>query len=215
MLAQYATAPGIVTAGNYRWWPGVRIDTLPSYELNAIPTADEQPLEILRRNFLFVGSLFARSDHDRVGGFSVRRKDEDWDLWIRMIRVGVRVTSPSTVTVLYRQRSDSLSGQDGCLDDDLDLLSSLDDLDPEESAVVSTTLRHLRARRELLDGYELARAGRTAAARRMWLRAAVRDRSVRLGPGQSGSTTLRAVACLVAPGRVVALRDRRVAAGPG
>lgn len=214
MLDQYERAPGIVTSGNFRWWPGRYVDPLPSYELNVVPPPDEQRLEILRRNFLFVGTLFARADHDRAGGFTPRRKDEDWDLWIRMIRNGARVSCPEVVTVLYRQRDDSLSGLDGCLDDDLDLLGSLGDLDPDEAEVVADTFRHLTARRELLDGYELARQGRTGAARKLWLRAAVRDRSLRVGPGQSGSTTLRALACVVAPRRVVAYRDRKVAGGP-
>ncbi len=211
MRAHYRREPGIVTAGNLRWWPGRGVDPLPSYELNVVPPREQQRLEILRRNFLFVGTLFSRHDHDRAGGFSARRKDEDWDLWIRMIRQGVAVTTPGVVTVLYRQRDDSLSGLDGCLDHDLELLGSLTDLEPDEEQVVTTTLRRLTARRELLDGYELARRGSPWSARATWARAALRDRSVRLGAGQSGSTTLRALACIAAPRRAVAYRDRRVA----
>jgi cellulose synthase/poly-beta-1,6-N-acetylglucosamine synthase-like glycosyltransferase len=204
-----ANGGGIVTAANYRWWPGARTDQVPSNQRNRIPSADEQAHEILRRNFLFVCTLFHRSDYERAGGFSDRRKDEDWDLWIRMIRNGVRVATPSTVTVLYRQRPDSLSGDDGCLPADIELLESLDDLDPQEQKVVAGTLRRLEARRRLLEGYQLARSGKVAAARRQWARAAVMDRSLRRGRGQSGSQTLRALACIVAPNRAVSYRDRR------
>ncbi|WP_040493406.1 glycosyltransferase family 2 protein [Ilumatobacter nonamiensis] len=209
MLEQFERRPGLVTAGNLRWWPGDRIDPTPSFELNEVPPAPEQRLEILRRNFLFVGTLFSRDDHDRAGGFSARRKDEDWELWIRMIRQGVEVSTTGCVTVLYRQRSDSLSSLDGCLDDDIDVLRSLDALRDDEAQVVETTLRRLMARRKLLDGYDLARADRIGDARRVWLRAAIEDRSVRWGPGQSGSTSVRALACIAGPRRAVAWRDDR------
>lgn len=209
LLDQYRRRPGVVTAGNYRWWPGSAVDTKPSFVLNSVPPPDEQRLEIFRRNFLFVGTLFSRKDHDHAGGFTARRKDEDWDLWIRMIRNGVEVSHPSTVTMLYRQRADSLSGDDGCLDDDLQLLRSFSNVEPDEAAVLEKTLRRLTARRDLLDGYELARQGEILEARKRWIRAAVADRSIRLGPGQSGSTSLRALACVVAPRRVVGHRDGR------
>jgi glycosyltransferase involved in cell wall biosynthesis len=97
LLDQYQRRPGIVTSGYFRWWPGRAVDTKPSYVLNSVPPPDGQRLEILRRNFINVTALFSREDYERAGGFSARRKDEDWDLWIRMIRNGVEVSHPSTV----------------------------------------------------------------------------------------------------------------------
>jgi hypothetical protein len=209
LLDQYQRRPGIVTSGYFRWWPGRAVDTKPSYVLNSVPPPDGQRLEILRRNFINVTALFSREDYERAGGFSARRKDEDWDLWIRMIRNGVEVSHPSTVTMLYRQRADSLAADDGCLDDDLQLLRSLSSVAPDEAAVLKKTIRRLAARRDLLDGYELARQGEISQARKRWMNAAVGDRSIRLGPGQRGSTSLRALACFVAPRRAIAYRDGR------
>jgi glycosyltransferase involved in cell wall biosynthesis len=207
---QRETQAGIVTAAGFRWWPGHKLDTLPTNRLNVVPPEPEQQLEILRRNFLFIATLFDREEYERVGGFSTRRKDEDWDLWIRMIRAGSRVVTTDVVTVLYRQRVDSLSANDGCLDHDIELLSSLEDLDANEAPVVKDTLRRLHARKKLVDGYQLARDGDIRGARRLWAKAVIEDRSLRRGVGQTGSQSLRAAACMIAPRQVVSYRDRRL-----
>lgn len=207
MLDHYEARPGIVTAGNYRWWPSERTDPRPSWEINPIPPVERQRTEILRRNFLFVGTLFRRVDYDLAGGFSARRKSEDWDLWLRMIRrVGLTASCPDSVTVLYRQRSDSLSSLDGTLADDLEVLAGIEDATPDEQRVIDTTIRQITARQDFIAAYEHASTGDVARARRLWLSAAVQDRSLRLGRGRNGSTTLRSLAAIAVPHRAVGYR---------
>jgi hypothetical protein len=186
------------------------LGTTPWTDLSPVPRPSDQAREILRRNFLLSAVLFARTAYDEAGGFVDLRCDEDWDLWIRMIRRGHTVTVPGPVTVLSRNRSESLSSLESYLPYDIALLEDLvDRVEPEDRRVVARALDRRRARVALLAGYEHARAGRTAEARRLWLRAAARDRSVRGGLRPQGSVTLRALLCMVAPTLVVSRRDRR------
>lgn len=210
MLACHEQHGGIVTASGYRWVPGARIAGTPWHEIAPVPPPSEQAAEILRRNFLYSNVLMERTDHDAAGGFRPLRCDEDWDLWIRMIRNGCRVVVPDTVTVAFRNRPDSLSAGEAFLPADIEVLESfLDEVTPEERRIVLQSLRRRRARARLLDGYVHARAGRIAAARREWLLAVAKDRSFRGGLVPNGSVALRALICVLAPRSAVRRRDER------
>src|SRR4029079_6294182 len=105
------------------------------------------------------------------------RRSEDWDLWIRMIRAGCRVTRPEAVTLLYRIRHDSLSALDGCIEADIALLEGLaTQLDTDERDDVEQLLRRQRGRLQFLLGVDDAVAGDLASARRRWARSVVTDR---------------------------------------
>ena len=210
MLRCHERHGGIVAASGYRWVPEQRMATTPWNVLAPVPGFAKQHEEILRRNFLFSNVVMERTSYDRSGGFRALRSDEDWDLWIRMIRDGSRVSVPETVTVIFRNHPDSLSSGEAYLPWDIKVLEELvDDVSDAERPIVEQALRRRHARVRLLRGYEHARAGRIAAARRAWLRAAAQDRSLRGGLSPAGSVALRAMLCVVAPRHMVQHRDRR------
>lgn len=210
MAVAYARHGGIVAASGVRWVPGTVLASTPWNAMTRFPAPDDQPREILRRNFLLSSVLMARKAHDEAGGFADLRCDEDWDLWIRMIRSGQRVTVTPTVTVVFRNRPDSLSSEESYLPWDIELLEGLaGTVAPHERKVVERALDRRRARMALMAGYDHARHRRRREARRLWLRAAVRDRSLRGGLAPNGSVTLRALLCMAAPTVVVGRRDRR------
>ena len=71
-----------------------------------IPAPDHQMLDILRHNFVSIGALFPRAAYEDAGGFRDGVSGaEDWDLWIRMIRAGLRVHGVAAPTLLYRVES--------------------------------------------------------------------------------------------------------------
>lgn len=204
---------GLVTPNHYRWVPGALLGSVPSAAVEPVPEEDDQLTAILRWNFLSYGCVFWRRDYERAGGFREFRSSEDWDLWIRMVQRGVRVSRPETVTLIYRKRVDSLSATDQTVAPNISILEELvhdEQLDGRRRAVAAVTLRRFRARKELLEGMECAAAGEMGRARRLWVAAAVRDRSLRIGKGIHGSTTLRALLCLVAPGRAGRRRAERI-----
>ncbi|HVE45829.1 MAG TPA: glycosyltransferase family A protein [Acidimicrobiales bacterium] len=210
MLECHARHGGIVAAAGFRWVPERRVAKTPWNLIAAIPAEQDQPREILRRNFLFSNVVMERASYDAVGGFRDLRCDEDWDLWIRMIRNGCRVAVPGTCTVAFRNRPDSLSSGERYLAWDIVILEELlDQVTAEERPIVEQALRRRRARVRLLEGYAHARVGRAGAARWAMLRAALQDRSVRGGLDPAGSVTLRALMCAVAPAQMVERRDNR------
>lgn len=128
-----------------------------------------------------------------------------------MIRGGQHVTVPATVTlVLRRIRPRRLSTRNAYLQWEVHLLETLPDVMPRpDRRIVARALDRHRARIDLLEGYEHARPGRTAASPPEWLRAPAEDRSLEVGFAVQGSVTLRVLLCMVAPERVVAGRHRR------
>lgn len=203
------THGGIATAQTHRWWPGQTIDAAPSSELFPIPPPDEQYHTILDHNFLSAASLFSRADYHRAGGFSPRRRSEDWELWIHMIRHGATVCAPSGPTMLYRMRPDSLSAGDGCARADIDLIGDLTHtIEPRRQAILRRTLRRRRARVEYLEGLQARWEGDRRTARERWWRALRLDRSLRGGLRPSGSVTLRSLICLAGPWALVQRSDR-------
>jgi glycosyltransferase involved in cell wall biosynthesis len=214
LLDTYEQHRRIVLARTYRWFPGRRLAPAPAARSWSLPAPARQPTVILDRNFVTCFVLFSRASYDAAGGFRPLRLDEDWDLWIRMIRGGERVHLAPTVTALRRFHGASLSAAEACLDHDIALLRELRPcLAHREQRVVDRAIRRRVARQRLVEGYAAARRGNRGAARAAWWRAAWLDRSLRapLADG-AGSVTLRALACLALPGRVVQTRDRRAGA---
>ena len=212
MVATWRRHGGVVAADDYRWLPGRRLNSAP-WASRVIPPPEEQRRRILAANFGAYCSLFSRADYEAAGGFRPLRKSEDWDLWIRMVRNGVRLTPAPTVTLMYRKRPDSLSGNDGCAPADMAILEGLlDEVGEDERPIVRKALRRYRARQEFAAAFDDVAAGRVGQARRRWLRAALLDRGVRsMGLGTQGSVALRSLPCLLAPRRALAVRAARQA----
>lgn len=191
----------IVTPSILRWYPGEKLSSVGSTELFPIPPADEQLHRLIEWNFLFSGSVFSRAAYEDAGGFSERRKNEDWELWIRMLANGCVVVTPSTPTVLYRHHDESLSSGDGCLDHDIEMYEELlQTFTGSDRAAVVRSLRRRRARKKLLSGLDAYVSGETTAARQSFVAAAITDRSLRGGlSSRSGSVFLRSVAAMARP----------------
>lgn len=218
MLATYRAHGGIITADTLWWAPGRQLSGVTGRSRKRVPPPDQQRLGILDHNFVHPISLFSRHDYDRAGGFSDLRQMEDWDLWMRMIRDGVRVTMAPSPTALYRIHGNSLSAGRGNLSINVDVLPAyLPDLARDERRVLRRTIRRRRARIDLLAGEQRAADGDLAGASALWARAVVRDR--RLSGGLTGgrsSVTLQALANLVTRGRIGSMRRARAGtAGAG
>jgi GT2 family glycosyltransferase len=202
---------GLVTANHVRWVPSGGIGRRTAAALVPVPAPERQRLAILAENFGFIGSLFSRDLYDRAGGFRPV-PCEDWDLWIRMIHAGAHVTMPETVTVLYRQSAHSVSADDRLVPGEITLLEELArSRNGDELAAIERSLRTRRARIAYLEGLGHASRADFVAARRSWLRALRTSPSLRRGSSRlGGPVALRAAACLVAPRRMTALRERRM-----
>lgn len=201
----------IATPATLRWYPADKLGAAGSTDLFPIPAPKDQLLELLEFNYLFSGSLFNRETYLDAGGFSTRRKNEDWELWIRMMLAGCEVVGAPRATVLYRQHSASLSSADGCLDDDIDMFENLlETLTGAEHTTVVRALRRRRARRTMIEGLGAYKDGKTWDARKLFVKAAVTDRSLRGGrSSRVGSVTLRSGAALVAPAWASKKREER------
>lgn len=73
----------------------------------------QQRVEILRRNFVFIQGVFARTAWEQVGGFAEGRDElrvvEDYDLWLRLIYRGVTAVLVDGILSVYRVHGDNLS----------------------------------------------------------------------------------------------------------
>ena len=216
LLVPLMTDPSVIVATRpIRWAPGYGLDTSRVGVPPDVPDPTSQEAEILRYNFLFVGSLFSRLAIEGVGGGSLRRTVDDWDVWIRLIVAGgCRAVAAPHETVLYRSHSGSLSSDEGCLPDEIRLyedLLALAEFSPHVK-VLTSGLRRRRARATFLQAVQSDRKGLGLAVRATYLRAALQDRSLRggLGPGGQGSVTIRGLLGALAPSLARRLRDRRL-----
>jgi glycosyltransferase involved in cell wall biosynthesis len=207
---QFRRHGGIVTSSALRWVEGQALGTLGNLMVHRIPEPEAQLEQLLLRNFVFICVLFERSLYDAVGGF--RSVDgvpscEDWDLWLRMVAAGARVSGDPTPTVLYRLRADSLSGigDDRLVESELAVLHAFVREHPGHPclAAANKSIVEHRARRSFRLAYEAAAAGRRVAARRHAVAALRGNRS----------TMVRAAAMVVAPRAVAGLR-RKLQARP-
>lgn len=194
---------GIVTADPVRWIPGAGLAPTGVATALPVPPAPEQRADILRHDFVFIGTVFDRSLYDEVGGFREQfHGTEDWDLWIRMVRRGAVVSRAPHPTVLYRLSSGSVSADERLVSQERKVvLTAMDESDREDDrAILRATLRQIDAKAAMYAAYDAARRGRSWQARRLALR------GVR-GPGRIPS---RCAALLAAPRWAVRTRDARV-----
>ena len=159
---------GVAMADALRWVPGQAIARVSWSELLPVPPPPQQLLALCLENFGFIGSLFARTDYDAAGGFRAQfHGTEDWDLWIRMARRGVPITSAGHPTVLYRLTAGSVSSEDRLIDPKIAVLEHArrEAASAAELAALRRGLRRLHAERHLFTAYRLAGEGGAAAAR--------------------------------------------------
>ena len=71
---------------------------------------DYSPDQLLLQNVIFCSALFRRADWEKVGGFNVNMVYgwEDWDFWLALIRLGVKVYRIPNVHFFYRIRETSM-----------------------------------------------------------------------------------------------------------
>lgn len=205
----------IVGTRPIRWAPTLGIDNSGVGVPPKVPAPKDQIKETLLSNFLFVGSLFSKNALDRAGGASLRHSVEDWDGWIRLVVLeGCRAVAAPHATVLYRSRVDSVSAGEACLPAEVELLESMlsNPAFRDYEDLISESIRRRSARSVFLEAVALSAAGETSAARRAYLRALKRDRSIRggAGPGSQGSVAIRSSVGLLSPRLVRVLRDRRL-----
>jgi glycosyltransferase involved in cell wall biosynthesis len=166
LLALYAQTPGLVYSRSLVWVPGS--DVGPESEpARALPTEGDQPRVIVARNFLHICTLFAKADHDRAGGFRATLP-EDWDLWIRMIRAGVRVSRTNHPTALYRIRPSSLSFADDVPEQLVDMMEQVleEAATDQERDWARESLERLQAGAALARAFHHAADGDIEQARR-------------------------------------------------
>jgi glycosyltransferase involved in cell wall biosynthesis len=202
MAGCYEANPGLVTADALRWIPGHGISKRTYRELVPVPPPEAQRLAILRKDFVFIGVLFSRDRYEAAGGFRAgMRGGEDWELWIRMIRGGVVVTTTPYPTVLYRLSRTSLSADGGLLRDEIAMLTGMAPQmeSSAERAALNRTLGQLHRGQNLVRAYRNARSGQLWSARMEAFRALRGARPV----------ALRAAVMCVAPGLGVRIRDAR------
>jgi glycosyltransferase involved in cell wall biosynthesis len=199
----------LVFARDFLWSPGAWLRASP----RELPAPSSQLRELVRGNLSSAGILFARDDYERVGGY--RRslsRSEDWDLYLRMVRDGVRLVLAAEPTLLYRISSTSVSAGYGTADADVEVLeyALAEAAGAEEREWVEHELRRRRARRSLARALEAGQSGRAADARRLAREA-----------WAGGDRKIRAIASalLVAPGPATraqtAVSRRRWSGGDG
>ncbi len=107
LLAQYRRTPGLVASRELLWVRGEGLAPASGPE-REVPAPAQQLRRLLQSDFLPIGTLFARADLLRAGGFR-DVMPEDWDLWIRMVRLGVVATRADHPTYVYRIHHSSSS----------------------------------------------------------------------------------------------------------
>lgn len=200
LLACWSVHGGIATSDASRWSPDHSFRRRTHRRHFPVPPPAEQHREILRTNFVFVGSLFARADYDAAGGFRDGYSGaEDWDLWIRMIRNGVRVQSTGLTTCMYRLSPGGLSAGPAIFEVYLAVLETAraEAMDQWERDELSLSIGRQRARRDLALAHRAARAGDAGGARAFARRAWGGPRRIRA----------EAAALLAAPSAAVRLGD--------
>jgi len=162
----YRRSPGIIAATYLSWIPGRGVSRRTSAEVRPVP-ADDQSAALLVENYVPSGSLCRRTDLEAVGGFRRFQGPEDWDLWIRLLRRGLRVTSSAGPTMLYRVRPASLSRQPRFLGEVIAVLERVleEEEDPRLRRIAARALLEKQARVRLETAHTYVREGRTSAAR--------------------------------------------------
>ena len=169
LAALHARTGGIVCADALRWHPGEGVRRATQRDHFPIPAPEHQVLDILRHNFVSIGALFPRAAYEDAGGFRDGVSGaEDWDLWIRLIRAGLRVHGIGAPTLLYRVDSRGLSHRTDIFDTYARVLERAvqEAGDDQQRAVAREALGWMRSQRALGAAYGHARAHRPWKARR-------------------------------------------------
>lgn len=173
MAAAYQRAPGLVTAREFAWIRGRGIDLARRRVKPRIPTdPKDQLVALLQHNYVSFG-FFPRTLYEQVGGFRRFLVGEDWDLWIRMLRFGARLTEASHPTALHRVRSGSLSVDPAHnVEHGIAVLTAAaaEARSSWERAAAERGLRTLWARKRYYDACALASDGHPWRARLMAVR---------------------------------------------
>lgn len=167
---------------------------------------DDQRRAILERNFVFGPAAIRRERLLQVGGFDPSlRYAADWDLAIRMILSGSSAGLVDEPLYRYRIGATALSARRASLVRGivavLERAAARDDLGKVERQTLARTIEVRLRELAQLELDEALDAGDPSVR----ARAAV----VALGPSVSARARLRALAAIVAPGRVSALRSGR------
>lgn len=163
---------GIVTSNAWYLFPN-GIDPRRMRYRDPLPRPDRQRMAILEQSFVSPLSVLNRNLGDRIGWFDESmRRAEDWDLWIRAIFEGARVSLVSHPSALYRVGSRSLSAsvaeQDAALRDVLRKVATRNDLSEEERTYVERRLVAEAPHAFVRRGEKALRAGRYLEAARMY-----------------------------------------------
>ena len=148
----------------------VTFESLVSAECNVIGSG-----VVARRRKLFDAGLFDKG----------LRNSQDFDLWIRMVRMGARMAYQRKVLLKYRYREGSLSGDAANrIARELRVLDKIEtayDLTPGERAQVSRAKDRIRATMELENGKRHLARGEFAEARACFSKANRSLKSWKLG----------------------------------
>jgi glycosyltransferase involved in cell wall biosynthesis len=169
MAEACARTHGLVTAWELAWMPGHGIDSDRRRTRQApLPDQPEDQLSaLLQRNYVNFG-FFPRALYERAGGFRDFLVGEDWDLWIRMLRAGGKITRASHPTALHRVRPGSLSADlERTAEYGITVLRTAvaEARSPQERAAAERGLRGLTARKRYYDVLALADDGQLWRAR--------------------------------------------------
>jgi glycosyltransferase involved in cell wall biosynthesis len=172
LVAVYDRIPGIV-CGNLQWLLPKGIPARGTRYKGNFPKPDMQRHAILRGNFVSIASLFPHTMVEEFGPFDESmRRGEDWELWMRGIFGGYRVTLQPRPLALYRKDggsahlSSDVAAMDAALFDVLRRALVLD-LTDEERAYVDWRLGEPGPGALNLAGEQALMAGRYREAARL------------------------------------------------
>jgi glycosyltransferase involved in cell wall biosynthesis len=165
LLAVYRRDAGIIVARELLWIRGTGLAPASGPE-REVPPPKRQLRMLLRSDFLPIGALFARADLEAAGGFR-NFMTEDWDLWIRMVRRGVRVIRAAHPTYVYRiHRASSSFGVKYASHNVATIERALGEAESDaERRAARAGLRRARAQEHLTASYRAAATGDLRSAR--------------------------------------------------
>lgn len=171
LLAEYRGHPGMIAPRELLWIRGTGMAPAEGPE-REVPPPRDQLYRLLRSDYLPIGTLFARADLLRAGGFR-DVMPEDWDFWIRMARLGVVVTRADHATYVYRIHQSSSSFGEKYARYNVETLerAQREATSDREHRAVRRGLGKARAREQLTQAYRSATGGDHRAARSHALRA--------------------------------------------
>ncbi|WHT15788.1 glycosyltransferase [Crossiella sp. CA-258035] len=108
MAQAHERHPGLISPRPLLW-DGAGDWRAATYYKNRLPAPGDQLAQLLLLNYVVVGAMFDRRRYQEVGGYRGCAFSEDWDLWLRLVAAGERVTKLETATYVYRRHPGSFS----------------------------------------------------------------------------------------------------------